>query len=287
MLIALGIPGAALLFVALLFGLWFWLSSRDTPPGPVVVDNRPINQPPNPVNFPVNPPVDPPVNPPVNPPINPPIVKKKQKIVKPAPDPSGIVPNAIAQPAPPADVAGKTTVDLIPLIDPALDTVHGKWTVDKNVLHCNHMHLVPRIQIPYQPPEEFDFVVTFSQPSLRNGVSLVMPNPSGGSFFWFIGSGAGSNYGFAGTMGNYEDRLPGLIQTNTSFTTVVQVRKDSVKGSVNGKELIHRNTDFRDLTSDNWRRINDARVLAVCCDEPTVFHYVRVVEITGTGKRTR
>ena len=41
---------------------------------------------------------------------------------------------------------------------------------------------VPRVQFPYQPPQEYDYVVTFLQPGLRNGISLIMPNPNGGSF---------------------------------------------------------------------------------------------------------
>jgi hypothetical protein len=46
-------------------------------------------------------------------------------------------------------------------------------------------------------------------------------------------------------------------------------------------------TDYKDLTCDDWRKIPDTTNLAVACDDPTVFHYVRVIEITGRGKRTR
>ena len=107
-----------------------------------------------------------------------------------------VVPNAPRQPPPPEGRPGKTTVDLIPFIDPRKDSVHGKWLVHENVLHCNDQHFVPRIQIPYRPPEEYDFVVTFSQPALRNGISLVMPKPGGdGWFFWHVG-GAGGSIGF-------------------------------------------------------------------------------------------
>jgi hypothetical protein len=223
--------------------------------------------------------------------VNPPAVDgvkldgKPAPFVEPPPDPNAFVPAAIAQPPEPTP-QGKRTIDLIPMIQPSKDAVHGRWGIRDKVLHCNDQHLVPRIEIPYQPPAEYDFVVTFSQPALRNGISLVMPKQDGGQFFWFIGSGNGTNYGFGGNP-NREGRTPGLIEVRTPYTTVVQVRKQGVRGMLNGKELITHKTDYRDLTMDDWRKLRDPRCLGVCCDDPTVFHYVRLVEISGTGKKLR
>src|SRR5262249_45048870 len=63
--------------------------------------------------------------------------------------------------------AGKT-YDLIPLIDPARDRQHGDWVVQANgELRCDSAHFVPRIHVPYRPPQEYDFTVVFSQPALR------------------------------------------------------------------------------------------------------------------------
>ncbi|MSU79671.1 MAG: hypothetical protein EXS16_16485 [Gemmataceae bacterium] len=76
------------------------------------------------------------------------------------------VAGALEQPTAPPSVPGRTMVDLIPLIDPHVDSLHGKWSVINNVLHCPDAHLVPRVQIPYQPPLEYDFLATFSQPKL-------------------------------------------------------------------------------------------------------------------------
>ena len=197
-----------------------------------------------------------------------------------------LVANALAQPAPPQGIPGKRMIDLIPLIDPGQDAVHGRWAVADNVLHCNDGSFVPRIKIPYRPPEEYDFIVTFSQPGLRNGISLVMPNPNGGSFFWALGFDDGSQFCFHSNP-DKGGKIPGLIAVNTAYTTTVKVRKNSVQGLVNGKLLMELKTDYKDLTCDDWRKIPDTTNLAVACDDPTVFHYVRVIEITGRGKRTR
>jgi hypothetical protein len=183
-------------------------------------------------------------------------------------------------------VEGKKTVDLIPLVTLEKDVVRGRRLVADDVLHCNDSSFVPRIQFPYRPPEEYDFIVTFSQYDLRNGISLIMPNPKGGSFFWYLGSGDGREYGFWSNP-KKGGQSRGLIKAKRAYTTVVQVRKDGVRGLLDGKELVHLRTDFHDLTCDDWRKIRDTTRLAVACDDPTVFHYVRVVEINGSGKSGR
>jgi hypothetical protein len=128
--------------------------------------------------------------------------------------------------------------------------------------------------------------VTFSQPQLRNGISLIMPRPGGGSFYWFFGSENGKAYGFHANPDKVQ-RLPEPIQTNKPYTTVVQVRKGGVSGLLNGKVLMEVKTDYQDLLCDDWRKIRDQNLLAIACDDPTVFHYVRLIEITGSGKQAR
>jgi hypothetical protein len=208
------------------------------------------------------------------------------KPVDPRPDKTGLVPGAPPQPPPPPGVAGKTTIDLIPLIDPTRDAVFGQWKIADNVLHCNDRGLVPRIQIPYQPPEEYDFTVTFSQPGLRNGISLVMPKPGGGSFYMAVGYRQGAGFGFS--IKDFVARdMSQPIEVKRCYTATAQIRKDRIRGILDGKVLVDHPTDFRDVGSDQWRNLRDASVLAVACDDPTVFHHVRVTEITGTGKKLR
>jgi hypothetical protein len=192
--------------------------------------------------------------------------------------------NAIPQPEAPPAVAGKKTIDLVGYFDQKKDVVYGRWVVVKNTLHCNDMSNVPRIQFPYEPPQEDDFLVTFSQPNLRNGISLVMPNPRGGMFHFGFGFHGGWRYELHGfNLGT----VASVLSANKPYTVTVQVRRDGVRALLDGKELLAHKTDFRDLTCDGYRDMPNKKFLAVACDDPTVFHYIQVVEIMGAGKPGR
>jgi hypothetical protein len=196
------------------------------------------------------------------------------------------VPNAPAVVPLPAELVGKPSVNLIPPAVPPQDVVRGRWSVANKALHCTGGSFVPRVQFPYHPPAEYDFVVTFWQPKLRNGISLIMPNPNGGAFFWFVGNEAGAGYGFHARP-KKEGRQPGLIKAESVHTTVVQVRKGSIRALVDGKELMRLQTDYRDLSCDNWRRMPNTELVAVACDDPTVFYHIRIVEVSGPGIKGR
>jgi hypothetical protein len=192
------------------------------------------------------------------------------------------------QPANPP-LAGARTFDLIPIVDLNWDVVDGKgkWRLENNKLLCTEGNFVPRVQIPYVPPAEYDFSVTFAQPGLRNGISLIMPKPGGGMFFWYLGINGGSGYGFAADPANKGGEIPGLVKVNAIHVTTVQVRQGGVKGYLDGKLLLDHRTDFRDLKSDNWREMKNQRLLGVACDDPATFHRIQIVEITGNGKASR
>jgi hypothetical protein len=177
-------------------------------------------------------------------------------------------------------------LEFIPYIDLDRDKVHGKWEKNGKLLQCNDQHFVPRVQIRYEPPREYDFIIEFSQTNLRHAVAAIMPNPhGGGSFVWKVGVRNGSDYCLlANPQQNWYWKAPGLIRAHTKHTTVVQVRRDSIRCLLDGRELLRRQTDFKDLTCDGWHKIPHPEYLGVGCDDPTVFYKVRLVEITGRGK---
>jgi hypothetical protein len=192
-----------------------------------------------------------------------------------------------AKPQPKNPVAaGPRTFDLLPIIDLQWDIKEGKgkWRMQDNKLFCDEGHFVPRVHVPYNPPQEYDFSATFSQTNLRNGVSLIMPKADGGQFYWAVGFSDGNGFGFDADRGG---NTPKLIQPNVQYTTTVQVRRDGVKGLLNGKVLVDRKGDYRDLRVDGWREMDNDRLLAIGCDDPTIFYRIWIVEVTGNGKAGR
>jgi hypothetical protein len=84
-----------------------------------------------------------------------------------------------------------------------------------------------------------------------------------------------------------ERRVAGAFVPNRTYTSVVQVRKGGLRILVNGTVVAALKTDYSNLVSNSWYRQRDPTLLAVGCDDPTVFHAVEVTEISGPGKRIR
>lgn len=182
------------------------------------------------------------------------------------------------------------TIDVIKLIDPVKDAIKGDWSVENGVLICSTQHFVPKIYIPYIPGEEYDIKITFSQPRIRHPVSIVMPK-AGASFYWQVGGTTGE-FSFSvrpanGGRNPTESRFPGIVVPNRPYTSVVQVRNNGVRAFFEGKLVAQYQTDFSDLQVDSWHEIPDRSRMAICCDDPTIFHAIEIQEVTGKGIFTR
>ena len=80
----------------------------------------------------------------------------------------------------------------------------------------------------------------------------MMPNRRGESFVWQVGLHNGSDFRIQANPGQeWYGRAPGLLKPNTLHTTVVRVRRGYARCLLDGKELLRRDTNFKDLTIDS------------------------------------
>lgn len=194
-------------------------------------------------------------------------------------------------PMPADEAAWKSAIDLLPLIDPQIDTVKGEWRFTKDGL-LGDLDSYCRIEIPYKPPEEYDFRIEFTNAG-KSGSQFL--SREGHDFTWrfFVNSKNGPDiFGFSTVKGlNIFDN-----PTRTQFkppelsgrhVSLVEVRKDVVRGYFDGKLVVEWKTDYSDLSTPAQYGLRTPGVLGIGCQARTLFQSVQVREVIGKGTGTR
>jgi len=195
-------------------------------------------------------------------------------------------PQELADPA-----AGRKPVNLLPLIDPKRDAVVGVWQRDAvlgELLADNTVDT--RLEIPYQPPEEYDFEIQFTRVAGGDQVTQILVL-NGRQFTWQMGSYANTVFGFEYLPGKAALDGPNVIRARSCLTngkrysSVVQVRKDNITVYVNGKLLTCWKTDGAIFALPDWTKLRSGNTLGLRCHgSPTVFHAANLYPVTGQGK---
>jgi hypothetical protein len=182
-------------------------------------------------------------------------------------------------------------INLMEMIDTEVDgKPAGKWLLAEGLLMCVKGSFVPKIVLPYEPPEEYDLTMTFEQPRLRNGVTFVVPNRKGGIFVIAAGGGGGSTAGLNanGLDGKFVTRKEGWFQPDKEYTLTAEIRKESVVGKVDGEEIFRYEGEPGDLRLEQmFFRMDNPKQLAISADDPTVFSKLELREVTGAGTMLR
>jgi hypothetical protein len=191
------------------------------------------------------------------------------------------------------EAAWRGAINLLPAIDPKADAVAGDWTMSDGGLLCRSEGNFPRIEIPYQPPEEYDFRITFTRLEGAESVTQMLSR-STQSFAWIMGGWGDRVFGFELLGGRSGDnnpttvKVPACIENGRPNTSVVEVRNGSVRACLNGVPMAQWRTDYQDMASStNWK-LRDPKLLGIGCLRCSVlFERVEVREVTGKGRFTR
>lgn len=181
-------------------------------------------------------------------------------------------------------------VDLLPMIDPSVHTVSGEWSLAGLAIASGDGPRA-RLSIPYRPPEEYDFVVEFTRQQGEGGIAQVLRLPTGNACLWHIGAAQNTYCGLELVRGlpldrnGFARRIEDLLLNGRRYTSVVHVRRAGVTAEINGQRAVRFTGNLADLSlPPAWRMPDDG--LGLGTDRsPTVFHAIRLIEITGQGER--
>jgi eukaryotic-like serine/threonine-protein kinase len=187
----------------------------------------------------------------------------------------------------------QTWVNLARKVDPDKDTCSGDWNLVAGEIqgHCGQDGRACLI-LPYRPPEEYDFKVVCTRKE-GEGPLFLLPCKREESFAFapsIYEGGRGLSLGGDVEPKNvfWRKMDAPLIETGKRVEVEVQVRKDGVKGFVNGKEVAAWKTDFKNTMSHNWEFRKDKSRLAVASNHASFqFHSIEVKDVTGRGKEGR
>jgi hypothetical protein len=189
-------------------------------------------------------------------------------------------------------------INLMPLIDPQRDSLNGKWTRKGDKLLCEpsesqDVHL--RMEIPYQPPIEYDFQIAFTRTDGKDAIQQII-STSNKQFLWGMGW-HGSKYcafdkfGSKGADSNPTTRQLN-IHSGRMYISKVEVRNDYLNAYLDNKIIATIKKlnagDFGELLLwPFWRLHHNDTIGIGSANNTVIYHQIVIREITGKGKRLR
>lgn len=160
-----------------------------------------------------------------------------------------------------AEAAAKP-VNLLDIVDVKRDAARGWWEKTPEGLLLRQSRGPQLLFFNHETPEEYDFEIEFT---LRGGIleaSQVIPLPGGGSVLWKMGFGWGSptSFGFGPNLDGVKMDAPARteakvirprLQEGRRYRSLVEVRKDSLRASIDGAEVLKWSGDLKRLKIDN------------------------------------
>ncbi len=184
-------------------------------------------------------------------------------------------------------------IDLLALVDVSKDKVSAEWQKESAQL-LSPKAFGARLELPYQPPDEYELTVIAEPLDEPNG--LLLGQRSGANRFaallsYSAGKGEpanalenidGQNVGNASTV-----RREVLVKGRPS-QIICTVRNGSVTVTCDGHELIQWRGDSKRLSlSDYWKTPNEATLFLGAYDCRYRFSRVTLTPLSGEGRKLR
>ncbi len=143
-------------------------------------------------------------------------------------------------------------VDVLKLVDPAKDAVRGDWRIVNGLLTSSPFPCAT-VEIPYEPPEEYDFRIVYVPVQDDTGGVLELCRGGDRQFCFVVGAQGNRLSGFETVNGR---SIADIAASSTAdhwlaaaerHVSLVRVRKGNVQGYLDGKLVAGRHTDFSDM----------------------------------------
>lgn len=186
--------------------------------------------------------------------------------------------------------SNKQTIDLLKMIDPKKGAVVGTWKWEDGKLVSDSI-IRARIEIPYQPPQEYDFTMSFVRKTENDEVDLIL-SKDGKPFRLYIGALGNTISGFGAIKGEdiniTTNQSKNWIENGRKYTVLVQVREGSLNAFLDGKLIAQYKTNYSDVSINDLWKLRDNRLLGLGSFNGIVFYEsLELKEITGKGNTRR
>lgn len=180
-------------------------------------------------------------------------------------------------------------ISLLPKVAPKTDATLGKWSPVAGGLQAQAVDGQALLELPYEPPAEYDYHVVFTATDKRAETIQVL-RAGGHNFRWTTNGASDARAGFDTISGKaIQDSPASLPQPsapvlNRRYESLVEVRRDRVSGYLDGRKLVEWKTDYSNMGLVPGLTLRDPKRLALgIWQGTTTFHDISVREVTGKG----
>ena len=186
------------------------------------------------------------------------------------------------------DVVAVGAGDLLRMIDPERDAIAGTWKFEEKVLKCPDSD-EGRLQIPFEPPEEYDLRVVVSRHEGNDELILGIVVGGNQVLVELRTDSAGlSRVDDEDADSNGTGIKVPMFPDDRRRSITCSVRKDRIRVAVDGKQLIDWQGKATRLSVEDAWSVPEKRALFLGADD-TVYHFheLTLIPISGRGKRLR
>ncbi|HZE97329.1 MAG TPA: hypothetical protein VE981_09905 [Planctomycetota bacterium] len=181
-------------------------------------------------------------------------------------------------------------LDLLAMVKPQQDRVKGEWTISKDGLACAPATFA-RLQLPYQPPEEYDFTLVVER--IGSDFALVVGLVLAGEarcqvlFDWDGISGVDMIEG-KNAKSNETTHVGPVLNLGSPVTLLFSVRREGISVAADGKQLFSWKGLLNKLSFNEDYAISNPKALMVGWHSGGFrIKKIEIVPLSGSGRKLR